>query len=254
MSYIKLSEISTKAPAGITEEEADKEMEDITKEIEDYQEKLYAEGKQSLLVVLQGMDSSGKDSATKKAFKECSPIGLSAYSFKKPSEEEMKHDFLWRVHKHAPEKGEIQVFLRSHYEDILVQRVHHWIDDTRAAMRMEAINAWEKLLQFDNNTTILKCYLHLSKEQQEIELMQRIDEEKKHWKHNDGDWGERAYWNKYMEYYEYAINNSVIPWEIIPVDDRWYKNYAIAKKILETLKKMNPQFPPLDTEREEWKK
>lgn len=254
MGKIELSKISTKAPDNITEEEADKKLVEIADDIEKYQERLLADGKQSLLVVMQGMDSSGKDSAIRKAFHYCSPVGISAYSFKKPTDEEMNHDFLWRVHKQAPEKGKIKVFLRSHYEDILIQRVHKWIDMDRVKFRMEAINNFEKLLQVDNNTTILKFYLHISKETQEKELMQRVEEDDKHWKHNDGDWEEREHWDKYMEAYEYALNNSDIPWNIIPVDDRWYKNYAIAEKILETLKGMNLSYPPLETEREEWKK
>lgn len=253
MGKIELSKISTKAPGSIDKKEAEERLQKIAKEIGEYQERLAAEGKQSLLVIMQGMDSSGKDSATQKAFQYASPVGLSSYSFKKPTDEEFAHDFLWRVHKQTPGKGEIKIFLRSHYEDVLIQRVHGWIDEKRVQKRIEAINAFEELLQFDANTTILKFYLHLSKEEQENQLMERVLESDKHWKHNDGDWEERELWNDYQDAYENVLNHSKIEWNIIPVDDRWYKNYKIAETILDTLKKMNPQYPPLETERT-WKK
>lgn len=250
MAHIKLSEISTQAAMGISKSEARKKLKEISKEIAEQKEMLMAQNDKNLLIVMQGMDSSGKDSAVSAAFGRCTPVGMQTYSFKKPTEEEMAHDFLWRVHKQAPRKGEIAVFLRSHYEDILIQRVHGWIDEERVTQRMEAINAWERLLQFDNNTTVLKFYLHMSFEKQAEELMERIVEKEKHWKHNDGDWEEREHWDAYMNAYEYAINNSTTPWHIIPVDNRWYKNYAIAQKILETLKGMNLSYPELETNRE----
>lgn len=250
MTHIKLSEISTKAAVGISKDEAKKRLTEISKEIAELKDKLMAQNDKNLLIVMQGMDSSGKDSAVNAAFERCSPVGLQAYSFRKPTDEEMAHDFLWRVHKQAPQKGEISVFLRSHYEDILIQRVHGWIDEERVKQRMQAINQWEHLLQFDNNTTVLKFYLHMSYDKQADELMERVLEREKHWKHNDGDWDERGHWDAYMKAYEYAINNSSIPWNIIPVDNRWYKNYAVAQKILETLKSMNLSYPELKTSRE----
>lgn len=250
MGSIKLSEMSTEAAEGITKSEAKKKLKKISKEIANQKEMLMAQNDKNLLIVMQGMDSSGKDSAVEAAFGRCTPVGMRTYSFKKPTDEEMAHDFLWRVHQQAPRKGEIAVFLRSHYEDILIQRVHGWIDEERVAQRMEAINAWEQLLQFDNNTTVLKFYLHMSFEKQAVELMERVVEKEKHWKHNDGDWDERQHWGAYMNAYEYAINSSTIPWHIIPVDNRWYKNYAIALKILETLEGMNLSYPELETDRE----
>jgi len=209
---IKLKDYSTRPPAG-----ADKKM--LKKKTDHYQERigklneiLRAEKKHSLLVILQGMDSSGKDGAVKHVFKDCTPFNLSVYSFKKPTEIEFAHDFLWRVHQQVPGKGEIKIFNRSHYEDILIQRVHHWIDEKRVTQRIDAINAFEKLLTFDSNTTILKFYLHLSYEQQAIELQERLDQPDKFWKHNDGDWKEREHWDEYMRCYEDAINRSVLPW------------------------------------------
>jgi polyphosphate kinase 2 (PPK2 family) len=192
------------------------------------------------------MDSSGKDGATRNVFQYCSPAFISAKSFKKPSDEEFDHDFLWRVSKEAPAKGTIKVFIRSHYEDILIQRVHKWIDDQRVDQRIDAINAWEKLLVNDNNTTILKFYMHLSNERQLEKLQERIDDPEKQWKHNPGDWEERKLWNQYMFCYEDAINRSEIPWIIAPVDSRSYRNYFIAKKVLETLKSLNLELPLLE--------
>lgn len=246
---IKLSEISTKAPEGTDEEKIRDATKDIVKDIADLQYKLYAEKKQSMIVVFQGMDSSGKDGATSKVFRSCGPIGVNVFSFKKPTEKEFAHDFLWRVHQVAPEDGMIHVFNRSHYEDILIQRVHNWIDMETVHSRMRAINGFEQMLFEQNDTKILKFYLHLSKERQEEKLRERVELLRKHWKHNDNDWNEREHWDSYMEAYEYAINESEIPWHIVPVDQRWYRNYAIAKIVLEELKAMDPQFPELDSER-----
>lgn len=251
---IKLSEISTDAPKGAKKKDFEDKTKEIAKRIEDLQSILYAQKKHSLLVVMQGMDSSGKDGSTREAFKYCSPTGVSAYGFKKPTDEEFAHDFLWRVHKQAPAKGQIKVFVRSHYEDVLIQRVHGWIDEERVSKRIDAINAWEDLLQFDNNTTILKFYLHLSKERQLEKLEERIEEDDKNWKHNDGDWEERKHWDKYMEAYEDVINRSKIPWIIVPVDQRWYRNYIVAKKVLETLEGMDLEYPKISTNNPEWKK
>ncbi len=251
---IKLSDISTKAPKGTDEKETRKELGKIAKRIEDLQSIMYAQGKYSFLVVFQGMDSSGKDGATREVFKYCSPSGVSAHSFKKPTDEEFSHDFLWRISKQAPQKGHIKVFIRSHYEDILIQRVHKWIDEDRVTKRIEAINAWENLLQFDNNTIVLKFYMHLSKERQLEKLTERIETPRKQFKHNDGDWEERKYWDDYRAAYEDAINRSSIPWIIAPVDQRWYRNYFIATKVLEALESLDLQYPKLKTENEEWKK
>jgi len=251
---IKLSDYPTRAPEGMDKDDTKDKLKDIAKEIQEYQRRLRAEGKKSLLVVFQGMDSSGKDGATRETFKYCSPAGVTTKSYGKPTDAEFAHDFLWRVHPHAPAKGMISVFIRSHYEDVLIQRVHNWIDEEQVDERIRAINAWERLLVKDNNTTILKFYMHLSKERQYKKLMERIQEPDKNYKHRDGDWEEREYWDEYMKCYTDVINRSEIPWIIAPVDQRWYRNYFIASKVLETLKEMDPQYPKLETERDEWKK
>lgn len=242
---IKLSKIPTTAPKGLEKSDIRKETKALTKRLAELHENMIAEGKHSLLVVLQGMDSSGKDGATQNVFSRCSPSGISVTSFKKPTEEEFAHDFLWRVHKEAPGKGTIKIFNRSHYEDILIQRVHGWISPALVKKRMAAINAFEELLVFDNQTTVLKFYMHLSKKRQTEKLQERIDEPEKNWKHNPNDWEEAKHWRKYRTAYEFAINNSSIPWHIVPVDQRWYRDYTIAKKVVETLEGLKMKRPLL---------
>ena len=243
---IKLSDYSSDAPIGTSKKEIEEATKELYKEVEELQESMYAEGKHSLLVVFQGMDASGKDGATRNVFKRCSPSGVRAFSFKKPTDDEFAHDFLWRVHKLTPAKGMIHVFNRSHYEDVLIQRVHGWIDEEHVSKRIAAINAFEELLQFDNNTMILKFFMNISRERQQEKLQERIDEPEKNWKHNDNDWKEAKYWDQYMEAYEDLINRCTVPWIIAPVDQRWYRNYFIAKKVVETLKGLNMKRPLLE--------
>ena len=246
---IKLSKIPTEPPKGFTKKATAKKTEKITRRIAVLQQLLYAQNTKSILVVFQGMDATGKDGATREVFRYCSPTGVSYKAFKKPSSEEMAHDFLWRVHRHAPKKGRIGIFNRSHYEDILIQRVHRWIDDKQVADRMKAINAFERNLVRDNHTTVLKFYMHISKKRQKEKLIERIEVKEKNWKHNDADWAERRHWDRYMECYEYAINESKIPWIVAPVDKRWYRDYFIASKVLETLESLNLHFPVLNVKR-----
>ena len=243
---ISLKEYSTLAPENIDKKGIKKELSSITSEIDDLQYKLNAEGKYSLLVIFQGMDASGKDGSTHNVFGKCGPNGIRSHAFKKPTDREFAHDFLWRVHKLTPDKGEIVIFNRSHYEDILIQRVHNWINEERVNARINAINAFEELLVKDNDTHILKFYMHISKERQEEKLQERIDLPRKHWKHKQGDWEERKRWDKYMFCYEEAILRcNKVPWIIAPCDQRWYRNYFVAKKALEALRKIDPQLPLL---------
>jgi PPK2 family polyphosphate:nucleotide phosphotransferase len=242
---IKLSEISTRAPEHLVEKETRKKTKKLAREIADLQHLLYAERKHSVLIILQGMDASGKDGATRNVFRYASPTGVSAYGFKKPTDEEFGHDFLWRVHKKVPQRGMIQIFNRSHYEDVLIQRVHKWIDAKRVDERIDAINHFEHLLQFDNDTTILKFYMHLSRERQSEKLQERIDEPRKNWKHNPDDWKESKLWDTYMACYEDVINRSRIPWIIAPVDQRWYRDYFIAGHVAKALQSLNMKLPGL---------
>lgn len=247
---IRLSEIPTRAPKGLEKAEYKEKTKKIAKEIGDLQHIMFAEKKHNFLVVMQGMDASGKDGATREVFQYCNPTGIDAYPFRKPTEEEFAHDFLWRVHKKAPAKGMIMVFIRSHYEDVLIQRVHKWIDEEKVSARIKAINDFEQLLQSDNNTTILKFYMHISPERQKEKLQERIDDPLKHWKHNDADWKEAELWPDYMSAYENAINKSVVPWIIAPVDQRWYRDYFIAEKVLATMQSLHFELPTLEETRE----
>ncbi len=246
---ISLDKFSTNPPKEFKKKKTKKKLKEIAEEIGELQRLFYADGSHSLLVVFQGMDSSGKDGATREVFKYCSPMVVSAYGFKKPSSRELEHDFLWRVHQKVPRQGRIQVFNRSHYEDILVPFVEGNMTTELRNRRMQAINSFEHLLRFDNNTTILKFYMHLSYQRQEEKLMERIEEPHKQWKHNDADWQTRKNWASYMETYEYIINHSEIPWIIAPVDKRWYRNYFIAEKVRDALRDLNLKNPTINSER-----
>ena len=247
-SPIILADIPTRAPAGWKKEDTLRKRDAMTRRLADLQHLMYAENKRSLLVVFQGMDASGKDGTTRKVFRYCSPSGVWAYPFKKPSDLEFEHDFLWRAHKIAPSKGQIQVFTRSHYEDVLIQRVHKWVSEERISQRIDAINAFEHLLEFDNDTKVVKFYLHLSRERQKEKLQERIDNPRKQWKHNPNDWKEAERWDEYRFAYEDAINRSQIPWYIIPADQKWYRDYSVARILVEILETFNMQLPVLVNE------
>ncbi len=209
------------------------------------QDMLFAQRQHSVLVVLQGMDTSGKSTTVRDVFKEVNPMGIRIKSFKKPTDEEFGHDFLWRVHKHAPEKGYITVFDRSHYEDVLIQRVHNWIDMDRVHQRYKHINNFEDLLAEENNTLILKFYLHISKENQLEDLKERETDPTKKWKFNPGDYEERKHWDTYMEAYEAAFEHcgKKYPWTIVPADKGWYKRYVVAKTVYEAMKTLHLEYP-----------
>ncbi len=243
---IDLSKISTLPPTHIDKDEIKKETKKLCEIISEKQHVLYAQKKFSLLVVLQGMDASGKDGTTRRVFGDCSPTGLNVIAFKKPSEEELGHDFLWRVHQHVPSKGMIHIFNRSHYEDVLIQRVNNWIDEERVFKRIASINAFEELLAYDNNTVVLKFYLHISKEKQKEELLERLQTPEKHWKHNPNDWKEAEKWDAYMKAYEDVFNHSSIPWNIIPVDKGWYGDFLVAQRVAAALNDLPLSLPSLN--------
>ncbi len=200
----------------------------------------------SVLVILQGMDASGKDGVLRKVFSRINPRGLKVHSFDVPTEEEAAHDFLWRVHSHTPGKGMIQVFNRSQYDSVLVTRVHGWCSDETARLRMESINAFEQLLQRDNYTHVLKFYLHVSKEEQEERLQDRMDKPHKHWKFNVNDFKEVAVRDQYVDMYEDVFKHcNKIPWTIVPADQNWYKEHIVASTLLETLESLEMQYPDL---------
>lgn len=249
MADIKLSQISTRADDTLDKKTTKEKTASILKELNELQNLLYAENKHSLLVIIQGMDASGKDGVIRNVFGHLNPLGVSVQSFKAPTSEELSHDFLWRIHQHAPAKGIIQLFNRSHYEDILITRVHKWCDDETAKKRMKAINDWEALLIQHNNTQILKFYLHVSHEEQLERLDERKTDPTKMWKYNHNDYKERERWDDYMKMYEDAFANcNQPPWNIIPSDQNWYKEYLIANKVYDTLKNLDMKFPEMKNE------
>jgi PPK2 family polyphosphate:nucleotide phosphotransferase len=244
MKHIKLKDIDTRAPKGMDKEDTKAELAEILKDLDYLQNLLYAEGRHSLLVVIQGMDASGKDGLTRDVFTSMNPQGVNGTSYKEPTAEELSHDFLWRIHHHVPAKGMIQIFNRSHYEEILVTRVHGTVDDESAKKKMRAINDFERLLTEQNNTHILKFYLHVSHDEQLKRLDERIREPEKMWKYSPDDFNESKLWDNYMEYYEDAFENcNEVPWHIIPADQNWYKSYLVAKTIQKTLKSLDMKFP-----------
>ena len=247
MSDIKLDNYSTRAPEHLDKGETKDELKQIVEELDELQNMLYAEGKHSVLLVLQGMDASGKDGLVKSVFDGLNPHGIHVQSFKVPTEKELSHDFLWRIHKATPAKGMIQIFNRSHYEDILVTRVHKIIDDATAKKRMKAINDFEQLLVEHNNTQIIKCYLHVSKEEQLERLNERLTLPRKMWKYNSRDFKEREKWDEYRRVYEEAFKNcNYVPWHIVPADQNWYKAYYVAKTLRDTLKGLNMKYPTIE--------
>ncbi|MBI3235267.1 MAG: polyphosphate kinase [Bacteroidetes bacterium] len=248
MKKIKLDKLDHRAPSKFDKEKTKAELVLLKDRIGELQNLLYAESKHSLLIIIQGMDASGKDGAVKNVFDRVNPLGCRVIPFKEPTPLEMKHDFLWRIHQQVPESGMIHIFNRSHYEDVIIQKVHHWVDDEIIKQRYENINYFEKIL-IDHSTSILKFYLHVAKEEQLLRLEERLSDKTKMWKYNENDIKEREFWDDYMNAYELAFENCSVyaPWYIIPADQNWYKEYLIAKKIVETLEGFKMKFPGLKT-------
>jgi PPK2 family polyphosphate:nucleotide phosphotransferase len=246
---IKLSEIDTLCDKGISKDVLKKENKEIAKQISELQTRLVASKKYALLVIYQGMDASGKDGAVKDVFDNINPAGLNVFSFKKPTDIERSHDFLWRVHQLCPPKGMIHIFNRSHYEDILVPTVEGYLPKEIIQSRYQSMNHFEQLLQ-NEGTVILKFYLHISKERQRERLLERINIREKNYKHNDGDWDTREKWDEYMQVYEAIFERcQVTPWHIIPSDSNTIKVNHISKVILKTLQEMDLTYPKLKSER-----
>ena len=246
---INLSEISTRAPKDLDKKETKAKTEELLEQLDDLQNMLYAESKHAVLVILQGLDASGKDGAIRNVFSRMNPQGVQVTSFKVPTEEELKHDFLWRIHRHTPAKGMIQIFNRSQYEDVLVTRVHEMIDDATAAQRFDAINNFEELLTLNNATQILKFYLHISQEEQQERFRERLSDPQKYWKYNANDFSESKLWDQYRQAYEDIFENcNVIPWTIVPADQNWYKEYVITQKLVEALQQLDMKYPGLKQE------
>jgi PPK2 family polyphosphate:nucleotide phosphotransferase len=245
---IKIADYPTFNKAWDKKETQDKTKK-ILKKIGKLQYKMYAQNKFSLLIVFQGIDASGKDGVTKDLIEYCNAVGIKINSFKKPTEEEFAHDFLRRIHAVTPGKGEMQIFVRSHYEDILVPTVEKYIPKEVIEQRYEHINNFEKLVE-SNNTRVLKFFLNVSKEAQKERLIERIESKKKHWKHKDGDWDTREKFDEYLGVYEKVINKcNYIPWHIIPADKNWQKTFVVGVIVLKTLKELDLKWPELVSER-----
>jgi PPK2 family polyphosphate:nucleotide phosphotransferase len=233
----------------LDKKETKKKTKNILKKIGKLQYKMYAQNKFSLLIVFQGIDASGKDGVTKDLIEYCNAVGIKINSFKKPTEEEFAHDFLRRIHAVTPGRGEMQIFIRSHYEDILVPTVEKYIPEEVIELRYEHINNFEKLVE-SNNTRVLKFFLNVSKEAQKERLIERIESKKKHWKHKDGDWDTREKFDEYLGVYEKVINKcNYIPWHIVPADKNWQKTFVVAEIVLKTLNELDLKWPELVSER-----
>ena len=228
-----------------TPKQGKKALKKYRKTLSKLQERFYAWNKKAVLVVLQGMDTAGKDGTIRHVMSGVNPQGVVVTSFKVPTPEELAHDYLWRIHKATPRRGMIGIFNRSHYEDVLVVRVHDLVPPAVWSQRYEQINAFEKFLT-ENDVVILKFFLHISKEEQARRLQARLDNPEKRWKFNIGDLKERALWDDYMAAYTDAVqkcSTEHAPWYVVPSDNKWYRNYVVGQIITATLHDLNPQFP-----------
>jgi PPK2 family polyphosphate:nucleotide phosphotransferase len=245
---VKLKDIDTREVDFLGKEEKAraKLAEDILA-IDRLQDRLYGEGRRALLVVLQGTDTSGKDGTIRGVFNATGPLGVSVTAFKRPSEEELAHDFLWRVHLAAPRRGTIGIFNRSHYEDVLVGRVRNLAPKEVIEQRYDQINAFERILS-ENGTVILKFMLHISKDEQAERLQERLDEKDKNWKFNAGDLEDRKLWGEFQNAYETALSRCSTdhaPWTVVPADRKWARNCIIAAVVRDTLESMDPHYPKM---------
>ncbi len=226
-------------------DEVEREYEELGERIADLQERLYAEEQRSLLVVLQGIDAAGKDGTVKHVLRGTNPSGVRVYSFKEPSNDELAHDFLWRYHQATPADGMIHVFNRSHYEDVLVVRVKDLAPEELWRSRFDSINDFERMLVREG-TTIVKFLLHISKEAQLERFRERLERPDKYWKWSPNDMKERERWDEYQQAYEEAVTATSTPWApwyVVPADNRWFRNYVIARVLAGTLGAMDPRFP-----------
>jgi PPK2 family polyphosphate:nucleotide phosphotransferase len=243
--------IHTRSHPGVRDKDrATEEIEDTAAHLGMLQDRLWAEHERSVLVVLQGMDTSGKGGTISHVFRGLNPAGVAVAAFKQPTEEERAHPFLWRIERRLPQPGQIAIFDRSHYEDVVVVRVHGLVPEKVWRARYDEIVAWEQRVAAAG-TAIVKVYLHLSRDEQRERLLARLRDPDKHWKFNEGDVEERQRWPAYMEAYEEALarcNTDDAPWYIVPADRKWYRNWAVERLVVETLEELDPRYPrpPLD--------
>ena len=234
---VNLSDYSTDETAGLNKEAARELLKPLKEQIRDLQALLYAASQNSLLIVLQGMDTSGKDGTVSSVLESVNPLGCRVWAFKTPTQLELSHDFLWRVHNKVPERGMMTVFNRSHYEDVLIARVKELVPKAVWSNRYDQINEFEELLA-ESGTIILKFFLHISKDEQEGRLLKREEDPEKAWKLSAGDWVERQYWRQYQTAYEAALTKCstiAAPWTIVPADHKWYRDLAVAQRLVDTM-------------------
>ncbi len=242
---VNLSSFDTDYRGSLTKEELKNETAKNIDEIDRLQFKFYAESKNALLIILQAMDAAGKDGTIRKVFGMINPQGCRVTSFKAPSVEEKSHDFLWRIHREVPKKGMIGIFNRSHYEDVLIVRVHDWIDAKECEKRLRIINDFEKMLH-DEGTKIVKLFLHISKDEQKKRFEKRLHDRERNWKFSKMDVQERKLWDKYMGQYEEVLSGTSgehAPWYVIPADNKTFRNYLVSEIVKKTLEKIDPKFP-----------
>ncbi len=244
-SKVSLNDFDPQDTGGYNKERAKAQEKELEPRFAELQERLYAEGKQALLIVLQAMDAGGKDGAIKHVFDHVNPQGVRVTSFKAPTPEELAHDFLWRIHRQVPPRGYIGIFNRSHYEDVLVVRVNNLVSAEIWRERYHQINEFERIL-VAGGVQILKFFLHISKDEQKERFQERLDNPDKHWKFAKGDLAVREQWDDYMQAYEAVLNKCNTEharWHIIPANKKWYRDFVITQIIVETLERMNPQYP-----------
>jgi len=227
-------------------QEALSEIQAYVRKMDELQYLLYAEREHSLLIVLQGLDAGGKDGVVRHVFSGMNPAGCRVVAFKQPTPEELEHDFLWRVHPHVPRKGEVAIFNRSHYEDVLVARVHQLVSEQVWSQRYELINEFERLLAVENNTTVLKFFLYISPEEQLSRFKERLEDPARQWKISDSDYREREYWDDYIAAFEELLRKTsteYAPWFVIPANHKWFRDLAISQIITRTLEGLDMKQP-----------
>ena len=245
-SRIRLSSLDAGDTAGRSKEDSDDQLQKGLDRLAELQDRLWAEAKHAVLVVLQGMDASGKDGTIKHVMTAFNPQGCAVTSFKVPTPVELAHDFLWRIHQRAPGKGEIGVFNRSHYEDVLVVRVHELVPRAVWSARFEQINAFEASLAAAG-TTIVKLFLHIDRDEQRRRFEARLDDPMKRWKFRTGDLLERKLWDAYEAAYEDVLSRcspETAPWYVVPANHKWFRNLAVAEIVADAIEELDPQYPP----------
>jgi PPK2 family polyphosphate:nucleotide phosphotransferase len=244
---VRLRDWSTDTTDGFdgNKSQAQEVLTGLNERLADLQQMLYAESKHKVLIVLQGMDTSGKDGTIKHVFRTINPVGVKVADFKKPNDVELAHDYLWRVHEHTPRNGRMVIFNRSHYEDVLVVRVHDLVPETVWSRRYEHIRGFEQMLA-DEGTMVVKLFLHISKAEQKERLQERLDNPAKNWKFEHGDLSERAHWDAYTEAFEQALTETSTvdaPWYVIPSDRKWYRNLVVSELLIEKLEALGMTYP-----------